>query len=126
MNEFTNGIMIISDGTIKGKIIVIGTLLIFAVFFIIRANLQWKIIDHIHEKAGDNTNEILQKKNRNANENNINVGNVMEKEKESVKELVQKKEKTEEKYIPEQNKARDLLMKNTRKDKYRFREKRYK
>ena len=46
---YTNGTLTISDGCMTGKILVIGLLLIFAVYFLIRARMQWKIIEKIQD-----------------------------------------------------------------------------
>lgn len=51
LQNFTNGILTIEDGCFKGKILLIGLFIIFAVYFIIRARIQWSLIDRINDRA---------------------------------------------------------------------------
>ena len=46
---YTKGTLTISNGCMTGKILVTGLLLIFAIYFIIRARMQWKIIEKMQD-----------------------------------------------------------------------------
>ena len=49
---YTNGILEIPDGTFKGKVFIISLLLLVSLYFTLRAYMNWKLIDRIHERAG--------------------------------------------------------------------------
>ena len=98
MDTFTNGILTVPDGTVKGKILVIGILIIFSILLLVRARFQSKAIDKL--KAGPVS----------ATEKD------QEKEMEMVDEIKEKRKREEE---DKEAELRKKFMKKAKKNKYK-------